>query len=73
MFNDLLRQIDKYSVISFDIFDTLLKRDVFKPKDALDIVERVYGKRSGIEVKLNTRILHLTRFTTGLRYQIKSY
>ncbi len=32
----------KYNVISFDIFDTLLKRDVLYPKDIFYFVEKLY-------------------------------
>lgn len=41
----ILDQIKKYEVVSFDIFDTLLKRDVFFPTDVFVLVERVYNKR----------------------------
>ena len=34
---------NKYSVISFDIFDTLLKRDVYKPKDLFGLIEHGYS------------------------------
>ena len=37
----------KYKVISFDIFDTLLKRDVFSPTDVFIIIEREYNRRFG--------------------------
>ena len=34
----LIRLIDSYDVISFDIFDTLLKRDVMEPKDVFRLM-----------------------------------
>lgn len=37
--------IDKSSIISFDVFDTLLKRDVYYPADVFDITERIYNTR----------------------------
>ena len=37
----------KYKVVSFDIFDTLLKRDVFFPTDVFVLVEREYSRRFG--------------------------
>lgn len=41
----IIREIDKYSIISFDVFDTLLKRDVYSPQDVFDLVEKIYNKR----------------------------
>lgn len=50
MINNLFRQIDRHSVITFDIFDTLLKRDVFSPKDVFTVVEREFSRRTGKEI-----------------------
>jgi len=36
----LLDRIEKYDVVSFDIFDTLLRRTVFKPEDAFVIIQK---------------------------------
>ena len=36
--NKLYRKIDKYDVISFDIFDTLIIRAVNNPKQIFDVV-----------------------------------
>ena len=41
--------IDKYKYISFDIFDTLIKRCVVNPHDVFDLVER-YCRNNGILV-----------------------
>lgn len=38
--NDLLDQIDRHEVISFDIFDTLLMRNCYKPGDVFELVEK---------------------------------
>ena len=35
---------NKISVVSFDIFDTLLKRDVFEPKDIFVLLNEEYNK-----------------------------
>lgn len=40
----LKKRIDKYPIISFDIFDTLVKRDVVSPSDVFDIVEMEYNR-----------------------------
>lgn len=39
---------EKYNVISFDIFDTLLKRDVMYPRDVFCLVEKLYKVRTHI-------------------------
>ena len=41
----LERKIQNYKVVSFDIFDTLLKRDVYKPTDVFELVQKEYCKR----------------------------
>jgi len=38
-------QIDKYEYISFDIFDTLIKRNVAKPSDVFELVSIEYKKK----------------------------
>lgn len=37
--------IDKYEYISFDLFDTLIKRNVSHPHDLFDLVEYEYNKK----------------------------
>lgn len=37
--------IDNSQVISFDVFDTLLKRNVFHPQDVFNLVEQKYNAR----------------------------
>lgn len=39
------KRIKKYKAVSFDIFDTLMKRDVLKPTDVFQIVQQEYDKR----------------------------
>jgi len=51
MLKRLLRQIDKVDVVSFDIFDTLLKRNVRHPKDVFNLVESKYNAESSVELK----------------------
>ena len=51
---NILKQCAKYAVISFDIFDTLLKRDVLYPSDVFCIVERVYVSRTGKKLNFCT-------------------
>ena len=40
-------QIREYRIVSFDIFDTLIKRDVLTPTDVFQIVQQEYDKRYG--------------------------
>ena len=47
---DLLKkEIDRHDVISFDIFDTLLKRTVLYPKDVFEMMEERTGLRGFAE------------------------
>ena len=43
------RKLEGYAAVSFDIFDTLLKRDVWRPSDVFELVEREYRRRCGRE------------------------
>lgn len=38
--NRIKKTINKYPVVSFDIFDTLLRREVSSPSDVFDQVEK---------------------------------
>lgn len=40
----IIKQIEEYDVVSFDIFDTLLKRNVRKPTDVFRYMEKKYNK-----------------------------
>lgn len=39
--DDLLKEIDKHKVISFDLFDTLIMRKILNPDNVFELVERV--------------------------------
>lgn len=55
--NLLKKMIDKYEYISFDIYDTLLKRYTKKETDIFRIVENIYYNRYGKKIDfLNNRI-----------------
>lgn len=41
----ILNSLSKYKIVSFDIFDTLLKRDVFYPTDIFLLVEQEYNRK----------------------------
>ena len=43
-YENLIDKINNYENVSFDIFDTLLKRNVKEPTDVFDIVQRYVGK-----------------------------
>ena len=38
--DNIIKMIQPYDVVSFDVFDTLLKRDVESESDVFDLVER---------------------------------
>ncbi|HFU3862931.1 TPA: HAD-IA family hydrolase [Streptococcus suis] len=40
----IINQIEKYDIVSFDIFDTLLKRNVKKPTDVFEYIEKKNNK-----------------------------
>ena len=42
--------IDCHDIISFDIFDTLIKRNVSKPEDIFSIVQKRYHEKTGKDV-----------------------
>lgn len=44
-YKQLLSQIEKYDVITFDIFDTLVTRKVYEPQDVFLILDREYEGR----------------------------
>ena len=39
----ILDKILDYDIISFDIFDTLIKRDINKPTDVFELIEEKYN------------------------------
>lgn len=49
----MISEIDKYDVISFDIFDTLLKRNVSKPTDVFKYIETKYSKVGFAQTRIN--------------------
>ncbi|WP_025025326.1 hypothetical protein [Companilactobacillus nodensis] len=51
-YKEMYKIIEKYKYVSFDIFDTLVKRDVPKPSDIFNIV----GSRTGISDFKNKRV-----------------
>ena len=49
----LLEAIDRHNVVSFDVFDTLIKRAVLRPNDVFEIVEEKTGVKGFAEVRVN--------------------
>lgn len=43
-YENLMDKINNYENVSFDIFDTLLKRNIKEPTDVFDIVQRYVGR-----------------------------
>lgn len=46
----LKKLIDESETVSFDIFDTLIKRNCNKPRDIFKFVEKIYYKNSGEKI-----------------------
>lgn len=49
----IIKQIDKYDIVSFDIFDTLLKRNVNSPTDVFKYIEKKHKKIGFCEERIN--------------------
>lgn len=47
----IMKKIQNYKYISFDIFDTLIKRDIFDEKNIFDIVQSRYNKKNNNVIK----------------------
>ncbi len=45
-YKNLYKIVENYEYVSFDIFDTLIKRNVADPKDIFDIVEKIYNQNN---------------------------
>lgn len=56
MYNKIIELINKKDVVSFDIFDTLLFRNVAKPLDIFRIVENIIKEKYNIEDFARKRI-----------------
>lgn len=55
--SSLYKRIDKVSVVSFDIFDTLLLRPYIKPEDLFLHIEKIYGRSGFAEQRMNAENL----------------
>lgn len=51
----IINRVQDYDYVSFDIFDTLLKRDVSRPADVFEIVERRYSQNNSYELDFKTK------------------
>ena len=50
-YKKIKKNINKYDYISFDIFDTLIKRNLSTPTNIFDLVEKLYNEISDIKIK----------------------
>ena len=57
MEKELLKLIDSNNVISFDIFDTLLLRNVYKPTDIFRILSKIAFEKYNIEDFYSIRVV----------------
>ena len=48
--NQIIKKISDFDVVSFDIFDTLLKRDVAVETDVFEYIGRMYFNRFGVNI-----------------------
>jgi len=49
--DQIKRIIDHYNIVSFDIFDTLIKRDVQSEHDVFDLTERLYNQNRDVKIQ----------------------
>lgn len=56
MLEQLIKLVDENETISFDIFDTLLFRNVYLPTDIFKIIEIKLKEKFGTEDFFNLRI-----------------
>ena len=63
----LEEKIENYDVITFDIFDTLIKRDCARPTDIFDIVSENYERQYNDRIDFRTK-----RFEAEKRFYQKS-
>lgn len=52
-FNEIIRKIEPFEYVSFDIFDTLLKRDVSEPQDVFSLVEKRLNIKGFKKIRIN--------------------
>ena len=73
----IIKQIEEYDVVSFDIFDTLLKRNVKTPTDVFKYMEKKYNKEGyfceRIEAEKKARANNKTEITLKDIYEEMSY
>lgn len=48
----IIKQINKYDIVSFDIFDTLLKRNIDKPTDVFKYIEKKKNRSGFCETRI---------------------
>lgn len=49
--NQMMKKIQEFDYVSFDIFDTLIKRNLPEPEDVFTLVKLKYEKYSGIQLE----------------------
>lgn len=52
----IIEQIKAYPIVSFDIFDTLLKRDVLNPTDVFKIVGNMHDDKDFSRKELKRKV-----------------
>ena len=62
MLEQLIKLVDENETISFDIFDTLLFRNVYLPTDIFKIIEIKLKEKFGTEDFFNLRIKELAKY-----------
>lgn len=54
MKNSIKRKIKNSDIVSFDMFDTLIKRNLYNPKDIFILIERIYNYKYSDKIEFAT-------------------
>jgi HAD superfamily hydrolase (TIGR01549 family) len=68
--NNLLEIISKKEIVSFDLYDTLIHRNVRIPEDVFELTEKLYEKETGQAIafiKARTEAEHKARLKKGIK------
>lgn len=71
--HNIYRYVDKVSIVSFDIFDTLLLRPYMKPEDLFLHLEKIYDCPGFSEQRKNAETLFYQKYGTKKRRILMIY
>jgi HAD superfamily hydrolase (TIGR01549 family) len=66
LYSEFASCIDRFDVISFDVFDTLISRKVTNPTDIFDLIEKKTGKRGFAKKRIMAEMCARGRISKGI-------